>query len=453
MFTIAVFLIVLGVLVFVHELGHFIAAKAVGIGVPRFSIGFGPPTPLQFRRGETEYIVAWIPLGGYVKMASKEELEEMSKLEGGETLEEWPEDKLFENKPLWARMMVISAGVTMNVIFAFFAYAGIAAIVGRAEDPTTHIALVEPAGLPGAADALLAVPEDVQVIRLNGDTVRSWTVLREILLDRTSDRLRFEFAGGVGPVTVAIPGTDMESRLAIYDALRPAWPNRIGVTQPGMPAADGGIEAGDEIIAIDGQPVRHWEDLKRMVSRSAGVELGLQVRRGDSVFAARVTPEERTIPDLLTGEDRTEGWIGIGADIDIIRIEYGPIEALGEGAANTWRDVVDVFVTIKGMFVGTVSTGELGGPILIAQVSGSVAALGIAPLLAFMALLSVNLAVLNMLPIPVLDGGHLVFLVLEGIRGKPLSLAWRMRLTQAGMLVLLAIFVLVFRNDIMRLIG
>ena len=453
MFTITVFLIVLGVLVFVHELGHFIAAKAVGIGVPRFSIGFGPPTPLQFRRGETEYIVAWIPLGGYVKMASKEELEEMSKLEGGETLEEWPEDKLFENKPLWARMMVISAGVTMNVIFAFVAYAGIAAIVGRAEDPTTHIALVEPAGLPGAADALLDLPEDVQIVRLNGDTVRSWTVLREQLLDRVSDRLRFEFAGGVDPVTVAIPGTDMESRLAIYDALRPAWPNRIGVTQPGMPAADGGIEGGDEITAIDGQPVRHWEDLKRMVSRSAGVELEIEVRRGDSVFATLVTPEERTIPDLLTGEDRTEGWIGIGADVDIIRIEYGPIEALGEGAANTWRDVVDVFVTIKGMFVGTVSTGELGGPILIAQVSGSVAALGIAPLLAFMALLSVNLAVLNMLPIPVLDGGHLVFLVLEGIRGKPLSLAWRMRLTQAGMLVLLAIFVLVFRNDIMRLIG
>lgn len=453
MFTVAAFLIVLGVLIFVHELGHFIAAKAVGIGVPRFSIGIGPPTPLAFRRGETEYVIAWIPLGGYVKMASKEEMEELSKLEGGETVEEWPEDKLFENKPLWARMMVISAGVTMNVIFAFLVYTGIAAILGRAEDPTTQIAFVEPDGLPGAADALLDLPEGVQVVRLNGDTVRSWTVLREKLLDRGSDRVRFEFADGVDPVTVAIPGTDVESRLAIFDALRPAWPNRIGDTQPGLPAARAGIEAGDEIIAIGADSVRHWEDLKRIISSSAEVELEIHVRRGDSVLAMMVTPEERTVPGGLVGEDRIEGWIGISADIEIIRIEYGLIQAFGQGAGNTWRDVEDVLVTIKGMFVGTVSTDELGGPILIAQVSGAVAALGIAPLLAFMALLSVNLAVLNMLPIPVLDGGHMVFLLLEGIRGKPLSIAWRVRLTQAGMLVLLAIFVLVFRNDIMRLIG
>ena len=453
MFTLIAFLIVLGVLIFVHELGHFIAAKAVGIGVPRFSIGIGSPTPLRFRRGETEYVIAWIPLGGYVKMASKEELEEMSKLEGGETVEQWPDDKLFENKPLWARMMVISAGVTMNVIFAFVAYSGIAAILGRAEDPTTHIAYVEPAGLPGAADALLELPEEVQVVRINGDTVRSWNALREKLLDRVSDRVRFEFAGSVDPVTVAIPGTDMESRLAIYNSLKPAWPNRIGGTVPGLPAAKAGIEGGDEIVAIGADSVRHWEDLKRIISRSAGVELEFHVRRGDSLFATMVTPEERTVPGGLMGEDHTEGWVGIGADIEIIRIEYGPIGALGQGAASTWRDVVDVLVTVKGLIVRDVPSSELGGPILIAQVSGQVAQLGIGPLIAFMALLSVNLAVLNMLPIPVLDGGHMVFLMLEGIRGKPLSLTWRVRLTQAGMLVLLAIFVLVFRNDILRLIG
>jgi regulator of sigma E protease len=453
MFTIAVFFVVLGVLIFVHELGHFLAAKAVGIGVPRFSIGFGPPTPLQFRRGETEYVIAWIPLGGYVKMASKEELEEMSKLEGGETAEEWPEDKLFENKPLWARMMVISAGVTMNTIFAFLAYAGIAGFVGRAEDSTTHIARVEAAGLPSAAEGLLTLPEETQVLRVNGDTIRSWNILGEKVMDRTSARLRFEFAGGVAPVLVEIPGTDMQGRFAVIDALRPAWPNRIRAVSLGLPADRAGLEGGDVIVAIDGSALRNWEDLKAHISRSAGVELELLVGRGDSTFTTMVTPDERTVSNPITGEDREEGWIGIGPDIDVLRIDYGPVGAVGVGLSNTYGDVLDILITIKGMFVGTISTDELGGPILIAQASGQIAQLGIVPLIAFMALLSVNLAVLNMLPIPVLDGGHMVFLMLEGLRGKPLSLKWRMRLTQAGMLALLALFVLVFKNDIMRLIG
>ncbi len=139
--TLASFAFVLGVLIFVHELGHFIAAKAVGIGVPRFSIGFGPATPLRFRRGETEYVIAWIPLGGYVKMASREEQDAMAAVEGGETPEEYPEDQLFENKSLPARILVISAGVAMNILFAWLIYSAVAA-VGWPEDPTTTIGRV-----------------------------------------------------------------------------------------------------------------------------------------------------------------------------------------------------------------------------------------------------------------------------------------------------------------------
>ena len=172
--TLASALVVLGVLIFVHELGHFWAAKAVGIGVPRFSMGLGPPTRLKWKRGETEYVVSWIPFGGYVKMATAEEDESMAGLEGGSADHNFPADRLFENKPLWARVVVISAGVTMNAVFAWSAYVLLAATYGRVEDPTTAIAVVDTAGLPAAARPLASLPFGTRILRINGDTVGSW---------------------------------------------------------------------------------------------------------------------------------------------------------------------------------------------------------------------------------------------------------------------------------------
>ncbi len=451
--TLAAFVFVLGVLIFVHELGHFLAAKWAGIGVPRFSIGFGPPTPLRFTRGGTEYVVSWFPLGGYVKMASREEQEAMGTLEGGETPEEYPPEELFENKPLFARVVVISAGVIMNMLFAWLTYAALVGLYGRTEDPTTTVMHVDQRWLPAEAQHLADVPRGVQIVRVNGDTVPSWDAIRQGILDPTSDRLRLDFAGGVAPVLIPIKGTDINARQQVLSALRPGWGPVAGPLLVGHPAADAGLEPGDRFVAVEGDTVRAFYDLYRAVDANPGVPISITVQRGDSVFTKTVTPEAEVIEVPGTGEQIEVGRIGVNPDYEPLRIRYGVAGSIIEGARRTWGAVELVYVTLRGIILREVSAREIGGPILIGQLSGQLARAGLAPLFDFMALLSVNLAILNMLPIPVLDGGHLVFLLIEGIRGRPLSVAARMRLIQAGLFLLLGLMVLVFTNDILRLIG
>ncbi len=449
--TIGTAVVVLGVLIFVHELGHFVAAKAVGIGVPRFSIGFGPATPLRFRRGETEYVVAWFPLGGYVKMASREEQEAMATVEGGPT-EEFPPDKLFESKSLGARMVVILAGVVMNALFAWGAYAGLVAVVGKAVDPTTRVAVVDSMALPEVARPLGRVPAGARVVAINGDSVRSWNDIQQALLDPTTALLRFEFAGNVAPVVVPVPGTDLRTRGGLAMAVRPFWEARAGSVQG--PAAQAGIAAGDVLLAVDGDTVRSWYEIPQRVEPRAGDTLTLRVQRGDSTFDVAVAPIAVSDTDPLTGTVRTVARLGIGQpQIGIERVRFGPGAAVVEGGRRVLHDVRLVLFTIKGMILRQISPRELGGPILIGQISGQFARLGLVPLLTFMAFLSVNLAVLNLLPIPVLDGGQLVFLLAEGVRGRPLPLQTRLRLTQFGMVLLLGLVVLVFTNDILRVFG
>jgi len=452
--TLAAFVFVLGVLIFVHELGHFLAAKAVGIGVPRFSIGFGPPTPIQFRRGETEYRVSWIPLGGYVKMASKEEQEAMGALEGGELEEEYPPDKLFENKSLGARILVISAGVAMNAIFAWVVYFGLSLAYGRAEDPTTRIAGFDEELLPAAAQELARLPYGTQITRVNGDTAASLNAIREAILDVRTDQLRFEFAGGLDPVVVRVPGTDAAGRVGLHDALVPLHEARLSMVALGKPAAAAGMEPGDLVVRTNGDTIRTWYEMVAVIEPAAGDTIVLTVQRADSLFELAVVPELESVRDPVTGESREVGRIGIaGPRVESIRVEFSFAGAVAEGARLTWYDASRVLYTLWGMVTAKISPRELGGPIYIGQVSGQIAQAGFLPLLFFMAFLSVNLAVLNLLPIPVLDGGHLIFLFIEGIRGQPLSLNTRLRLTQVGLFVLLAIMVFALTNDLFRVIG
>ncbi len=451
--TVLVAVVVLGVLIFVHELGHFMAAKAVGVGVPRFSIGFGPPTPLTFRHGETEYVVSWFPLGGYVKMASQEEQEAMSAMEGGATGDAFPPEKMFENKPLAARMLVIVAGVAMNALFAWVAYSGVAAVSGRSEDPTTTIARFDADALPAAALALGDIPFGTQIVRVNGDSVRSWQAIIASIMDPKGDRLRFDFAGGHDPVIVPISGTDARARMRIASALKMAHEPRIGLVAVGEPADQAGIRSGDLVVAVSGDTVRSFDDIVQTVEPSAGDTLAFTVLRDGVLLTLPIVPIERRVQDPFSREVYSAGRIGVGPLSTPLRVRFGIGGALVEGVRLVWRDADLVFFTLKGMVVGTISPRDLGGPILIGQISGQVARLGPVALVLFMAFLSVNLAILNLLPIPVLDGGQLLFLVVEGVRGKPLSLDMRLRLTQLGVVVLLGIFALVFVNDIVRLFG
>lgn len=452
--TLAAFVFVLGVLIFVHELGHFLAAKAAGVGVPRFSIGFGPATPLTFRRGETEYRVAWIPIGGYVKMASREEQEAMESLEGGEVAQDFPPEKLFESKPLRARIVVISAGVIMNVLFAWAVYTGITAAYGKSEDPTTTLARVDETKLPDAARDLAGLPFGTQIVRINGDTMTSLNAIRDAILDLTSERLRFDFAGGLDPVILPIPGTDAEARIALWNALVPLWEPRVGSVLPGKPAAAAGLEPGDLVVSIGGDTVRSWGEMVDLIQPEAGNELEVKVARAEGTVQLVVRVEEEVERDPVSGETRSVGKIGIGpAAVEPRRVHYGLLASAVEGARITVDDIGKVLFTLRGMVLRQISPRELGGPIFIGQVSGQFAAAGLQPFLIFMAFLSVNLAILNLLPIPVLDGGHLVFLLIEGVRGKPLSLTVRMRLTQLGLFVLLGIMVFALTNDVLRVFG
>ncbi len=454
MLTLAAFVFVLGVLIFVHELGHFLAAKAVGIGVPRFSIGFGPPTPIRFHRGGTEYRVSWIPLGGYVKMASKEEQEAMGALEGGDVEEEYPPEKLFENKPLAARILVISAGVAMNAIFAWLVYFLLSLAYGRAEDPTTRIAGFDEQLLPAAARDLADLPFGTQIIRVNGDTAASLNVIREAILDVRSEQLRFEFAGGLDPIVIHIPGTDADARVRLHDALVPLHEARVSMVAVGKPAATAGMEPGDLVVRMDGDTIRTWYEMVSVIEPAAGDTIHLTVQRADTLLELAVVPELETVRDPVTGESREVGRIGIaGPEVEPIRVEFSFAGAVSEGVRLTWQDASRVLYTLWGMVTAKISPRELGGPIYIGQVSGQIAQAGFLPLLFFMAFLSVNLAVLNLLPIPVLDGGHLIFLFVEGVRGQPLSLKTRLRLTQVGLFVLLGIMVFALTNDLFRVIG
>lgn len=451
MLTIASFIFVLGVLIFVHEFGHFAAAKSVGIAVPRFSIGLGPVTPLRFQRGETEYVISWIPFGGYVKMATNEDEGGVDDVEGGRAEQEFPEDRLFESKSVAARIFVISAGVVMNALFAWGVYSVMALAYGDRVDPSTALAGIRAEGLPAEALPLIAVPPGTEIISINGEDVDSRNEIEDIILGGTSETLVFEFSGDVGRIEVPISVFEPEKRVALLNALVPLHPPIVGMITPGTPAAHAGLERMDQVLFIAGDSVPSSDAMIRMVEGRAGDRLELVVLREGEVLTFDMVPDAVDVLDRYTGEMREVGRIGIAFWFDSERVTYGAFASIGVGYRATVKNIGLVLFSLKGLLSGAISPKELGGPITIGVFAGQAAALGPESLLMFMAFLSVNLAVLNLLPIPVLDGGHLVFLLLEAVRRKPLPVNVRMRLSQVGLVLLLALMAMAVTNDIVKL--
>jgi len=446
--TIGSMIVVLGVLIFVHELGHFLAAKSVGIAVLRFSLGFGPRTPLTFRRGETEYCLSWLPLGGYVKMAGLEDEGAAGGIEGPRESADIPAERTFDGKPLWARILVISAGVAMNALFAVVVYTGLTYVYGVAEDPSVTVGEVATGNLPMGAGQVADLHPGDRILRVNGDTIRQWSDFQEALVTAASTPLRIEVAGRAEPVLVDVPLSKQEDRLALVQAIAPWHEPVIGEVVPGRPAALAGIERGDRIVAVDGDTVPAWERFVHIVEQSAGESLAVTVLRQGALHRLTLVPEEMSVPGP-SGTSRRVGKVGLAVYLPLTR--YGVVGSIGQGLQRTASSAGLIVFTLKGLVLGQVSPRDLGGPILVGQLSGEMARLGLDAFLSFMALFSVNLAVLNLLPIPVLDGGHLVFLVVEGIRRRPLSIVQRQRLTQVGFFVLVAIMALAIANDVTRL--
>ncbi len=443
-------IIVIGVLIFVHELGHFLAAKAVGIAVLRFSFGLGPRTPVGVKVGETEYCLSWIPFGGYVKMAGLEEEGAPGALEGGAAQHEVPRERTFDAKPLWARIVVICAGVVMNAVFAFLLYVAIARVYGVAYDPTVTVGSVDAKRLPLGAAALGTLRAGDRITRINGDTVTGWGGVVRGILSAPGSRIAIEVAGRSDPILLDVSRKDPLARDSLVAALQ-AWHEPVvGTVIPGRRAQAAGLEPGDRIVSAGGQSIPAWEVMVGIIEQSAGRPLTLEVLRGGRRLELVVTPEATRERDIATGERRTVGRIGIGpVSFPVRRSGWG--ESLGDGLGQTVRAGGLILWTLKGLFTGAVSVRDIGGPILVGQLSGEVVRLGFDAFLSFIALFSINLAILNLLPIPVLDGGHLVFLAVEGLRGRPLSIEQRQRWTQIGFFVLVGIMALALANDFLRL--
>jgi regulator of sigma E protease len=452
MTSVASLIVVLGVLIFVHELGHFLAAKAVGVFVHRFSLGLGAPIRwLTFTRKGTEYSISWLPLGGYVKMASQEEEVTSSALEGARAQVEVPVEQTFEAKPVWKRMIIILAGVTMNVLFAWLVLSWLALDNGRQIDPTTTVGLVADS-LPPGAEALAQLEPGDRITSINGVQVRSWNEVMDELASAPEPELIVNTANGKTAV-LAIHPDALEARLGVVQALAP-WRDPVaGEVDEAYPAAAAGVQPGDTIVAVAGSPIRTWYDLSARLQEVGARPVELVVGRAAGRDTLRITPVLDTVP-LRRGQDTVIARIGVTlAEYEYETEPYGLGGALAAGWEATWGLGVQTFRSVKGLVSGRISGRNLGGPILIGQMAGQTAQLGLDAFLHFMALISVNLAILNMLPIPVLDGGQFLFLLAEAVIRRPLPLRLRELLTMVGMVLIVLLMVYAFSNDIMRLIG
>jgi regulator of sigma E protease len=445
--TVIAAIAVLGVLILAHELGHYVAARMFDIRVPRFSIGLGPRV-LGFQRGETEFRIGLLPLGGYVKMAG---MEEMSLLEGRDEPEAEDPTRRFAVKSPAARAIVLSAGVFMNAVLAVVLFAVIAVVWGAPEPTEPVVADVVEEWVPEEAAALATIEPGSRLVRVAGHDVATMDDVARRLMRAPPGPVTLEFAARA-PVTIEVPDNARRRRL-LPIALSPIRdvPAVVGEVAEGGPADRAGLRPGDRIEAVGGRSVAGWQELARRVESSPGRPLALTVRRGDRSRTVTVTP-------VATGtEVGTVGRMGAGLDdrtaAQVPRERRGPVDAVGWGLSQSWSIVALMGDFVAGLIDGRYSPRELGGPLMIAEVSGAATRAGAPVLLFFVALLSINLAVINLLPIPALDGGHLAMLAVETIRGRPLPERAQAVLARAGVTVVVAIILWAVAADILRLVA
>jgi len=452
-------ILVFGLVIFVHELGHFIAAKAVGVYAPRFSIGFGPSI-FRFRRGETEYILAWLPLGGYVRMASRHDAE-TAFLEGGNEEQTArsqtdagydpnamipfgpkpvPEDRWFESKPLWARIVIMIAGVVMNAVLAIVVATALAFHYGQLIYPSTVIGSVREIA---EAPALSQLHPGDTIRAVNGSPVHTWNDVRKEIL-ASSDVVTITTHREAVRVPFNRKSVTPEQ---VADGLVYYLPPVIDSVFAGEPAAGAGFQRGDSIVAVAGQAVRSWSDMVAQVGASPNRAITFVVRRGAATETLTVTPKPVSEPDPSTGREHMVGKIGAAARDPSIR------ESLDLGAAVAWglritrTNAGAVFKVLHDIGTGSVSVKELGGPVAITRASVSAARNGVDELFYLIALLSINVAVLNLLPIPILDGGQILINVLESAKGSPFSMRTREYILRFGLFAIALLFVIVMYND------
>lgn len=426
------FLFVLGVLVFVHELGHFLAARRLGIRVLTFSLGFGPKL-LKVQRGDTEYCISAVPLGGYVKMA-------------GETLEDGvsgaPDE--FLSKTKWERFQVLIMGPVMNLVLAVLVMAGVlynGAEVPLYESQPPVIGSVE-SGSPAEKVGLQA--GDL-VLSVGDKDVATWEQLFIAVSPRAGREVPIRIRRGTSELSFTVV-PNAETKLEMGDiGVVPEMRPQIRLVTPGEPADRAGLKAGDVITAVDGSPIlsnQADQSLVKIINKSADQPLRFSVRRGTESLELTVTPAKKG--DV--------GLIGVQLSPYEVRVvEPGPVEALGLSVQRNVEMAQNIFETLIGLFTAETSPKQLMGPVGIAQLSGGAAQIGWAALFSLMAMISLNLGLLNLMPIPVLDGGHIFIMAIEGLAGRDFSIRMKERMLFAGFVVLMALMVTVIYNDLTRI--
>ncbi|MGR4069920.1 sigma E protease regulator RseP [Halomonas sp. LR3S48] len=441
-------IVVLGLLITFHEFGHYWVARRCGVRVLRFSVGFGKPIWSRVDRHGTEFALAAIPLGGYVKM-----LDEREAPVPGDQLHE-----AFNRKSVWQRIAIVAAGPLANFLLAIVAYWALF-VAG-----TTTVAPMVGEVTPDSPASRGGLQPGQEIVAVQGNEVRSWD---EINLRLIAD---IGFSGELAIQARDDASTDpREYRLPVQDYLvrqdpprplptlgitpwQPRFPAVLGQVVDGEPAAEAGLRAGDEVVAVNGNPIEEWMDFVSVVRASPGEPLELEVARGDEHLALTLTPGSR---ELETGV--AIGYVGAGVEPvewpeEFRReIRYGPVAAVGQALSRTGEMTLLTLNAIRKMLVGLISPTNLSGPITIAQMAGDTARTGLESFVSFLAYLSISLAVLNLLPIPVLDGGHLLYYFVEAVRGRPVSeraqaFGLRIGLALVGMLMLMALYF-----DLMRL--
>jgi regulator of sigma E protease len=348
--TIIPTIIVLGILVFVHEFGHFLLSKKLGVGVLTFSLGFGPIL-IGRKIRETQYQIAAVPLGGFVKLIGENPEEEVK---------EEDRHRAFSTQPIWKRVLIISAGPFFNFFLAVVLFSSI---------------------------NLFGIPY---------------------------------------------------------------FPSKIGEVSPGLPAERAGLEKGDLILSIDGEDVPRWDDVSKIIRASKGKDLLLKVKRNGEILEIKVTPKPSTQKNLF-GEEIQIFLIGITPSEEIILEKVGPFRAIGKGVVQTWFGIELTVLTIVKLIGRVIPAKTIGGPLLIAQLAGEQAKRGLLSLALFMAILSINLGVINLFPIPILDGGHFLFLGLEAIFRKPISVKKMEMAQQVGLVLIILLMIFAFYNDLIRI--